>query len=63
MTSLPDRFRVCAAKHIDNVTQPKSESVPGVDPIDAGQKFLRVHGPVECLTRLQAVIATLARNL
>ena len=39
MTSLPDRFRVCAAKHIDNVTQPKSESVPGVNAITQERNF------------------------
>ena len=62
MTSLPDRFRVCAAEHIDNVTQPKSESVPGVDAIYAGKKFLRVHRSVECLARLQTIVATLTRT-
>src|SRR4029077_14047688 len=63
VTSLPDRFRVCAAEHIDNVTQPESESVPCVDAIYAGKKFLRLHCAVECLTWLQAVVATVTRNL
>src|SRR5439155_20369649 len=45
--SLPDRFRICAAEDIDNVTQSESESVPRVDAIYAGKKFLRVHCSVE----------------
>src|SRR4029077_4486431 len=61
VTSLPDRFRVCTAEHIDNATQPKSESVPGVDAIDARKKFLRLHCPVECLAWLQTTVATLTR--
>ena len=61
MTSLPDRFRVCAAEHIDNVTQPESEPVPGVDAIYAGKKFLRVHRSVKCLARLQTIVATVTR--
>ena len=63
MTSLPDRFRIAAAQHIDNVTQTKSESVPGMDAIHAGKKFLRVHRTVERLTRLQAVVAIFTRDL
>ena len=63
MTSLSDRFRVCAAKHIDNMTQTKSESVSGVDAIYAGKEFLRLHGSIECLTWLQTIVATLTRYL
>ena len=58
--ALTDHFRVRSPENIHNVIQAEAESVPGVDAIDAGKKFLRVHRSVESFARLQTIIATVA---
>src|SRR5207247_8056465 len=58
VTSLPDRFRVCATQNINNMIQAEPESAFGVHAINAGKKLLRVDGSVERFARLQAVIAS-----
>src|SRR5439155_12897178 len=61
--ALTDHFRVRTAKNIDDVIQAEAESVSGVNAIDAGKEFLRVHRAVESFARLQTIIATVARYL
>ena len=52
MPALTDHFRVRPAENIDDVIQAEAESVSGVNAIDAGKEFLRVHRSVESFARL-----------
>src|SRR5207244_8514994 len=58
--AIADHFPVRPAKNIDNVIQAEAESVSGVNAMDTGKEFLRVHRSVESFARLQTIIATVA---
>ena len=53
----------CAREHLDNVIEADLETRDLGDAVDAREKLLRSHGPVECFARGETVVAASTGDL
>ena len=60
MPPLPNRLRIAAGQHFDDVVKPESEAALLLHAQNAGEKFLRRHRAIEGLARVETVVAAIA---
>ena len=60
MPPLPNRLRIAAGQHFDDVVKPESEAALLLHPQNAGEEFLRRHRAVEGLARIETIVAAIA---